>query len=408
MRSLRERLAALEPRPARLVPPPLSGPPIEAVLTGRFVPTARGELFMVEQPRDDPEFWTLLDRAPLDPSLYLPGRSGLDPEEMVFLDTETTGLAGGTGTHAFLIGMGVFEGGQFVVRQFFMRHPAEEPALLDGLLETLSRYHVLVTFNGRAFDWPLIETRFVIHGHRPAFGLEHLDLLHPARRIWKHRLASCALASLEASLFGLRRDEDVPGFLIPQIYFDYLRDGDARRLRPVFAHNREDIVTMVRLTDLLLRAAATPGTTLPHPADQVGLGLLLLQRGEVVRGLETLNAALEWDELDGELRRRAEVEVTRWLKRIGRAPEAVPLWLAMCDRNARRHSLDLYPFEELAKYYEHEARDLDAAAHIVERALLLLELRGQQDGRQALLYRLERLTRRRANAPCVTLKRWNV
>lgn len=398
MRSLRDRLATLQGSSTQPRPSVPRGVPIEAVEAGRDEVTPLGPVYVVDRFRDDADVTRLFHQGPFNPHPYLTAGTSLDPTDILFLDTETTGLAGGTGTHAFLIGLGYFAGERFVVRQLFMRGPSHERAMLDLLREVLDRFRLLVTFNGRTFDWPLLETRFIIHGYRERLALEHLDLLHPSRRLWRQRLQSCSLGNLEASLFAVNRDQDVPGFLIPQLYFDYLRDGDARRLRPVFAHNREDIVTMVRLTHLLARAAAEPAEVLQHPEDRIGMGLLLLGRGETLRGLDMLSEAIGDDALDPAVRQRAEVELTRGLKRLGRAPEAVPLWIAMCERSARRRVPDLYPFEELAKFYEHDARDLDAALRVVERALLLLELRGGSDvDRAGLLHRLERLSRRRAS-----------
>ncbi|MDI3340790.1 MAG: ribonuclease H-like domain-containing protein [Sphaerobacter sp.] len=399
MRSLRERLAALQPSTPRAQRPAPVGVPIDAVERGRYLAGSVGEVFVVEQAREDHDLRALLEHAPLTPSLFVPDAPAVQPEEVVFLDTETTGLAGGTGTQVFLVGLGRFEDDRLVVRQFFLRGPGEERALLDALGEALGPARLLVTFNGRTFDWPLIEGRFILHGYRPRFTFAHLDILPPARRVWRHRLQTCTLGNLEANLFGVVRGEDVPGWLIPQLYFDYLRDGDARRLRPVFVHNREDVATLVRLTNLLVRAAAAPRAVLDHPADRAGLALLLLHRGELMTGIDLLADALEEaDLLPPDLRRRAEVELSRWLKRLDRTPEAVPLWCRMCDRAARHEPLDLYPFEELAKYYEHQARDLVAAEQVVERALRLLDLRGEYHGRRSLLHRLERIRRKQAAA----------
>lgn len=394
MRSLRERLAELQPSASRPAPRRALGTPIEDIEIGQFVPSSLGSLFVAEYPRHDPDLDYFQACPTPIPPCFLPRAPLVQPEEIVFLDTETTGLAGGTGTYAFLVGLGLIEDRRFRLRQLFMRGPAEEPALLDALQQTLSRCRLLVTFNGRSFDWPLLETRFILHGFRPRFDFEHLDILHPARRVWKHRLRDCSLGNLEGALLGPRRELDVPGFLIPQLYFDYLRDGDACRLRAVFAHNREDIITMARLTARLLAAVAEPETVLSHPADRAGLGLLLIARGEMAAGLKLLSGSIAENGLAPDLRRRAEAELTRSLKRLGRTPEAVPMLLAMCDRAAHRRPLDLFPFEELAKYYEHEARELEAAVQTVERALRLLELRAEYDGREALLHRVSRLRRK--------------
>ena len=169
----------------------------------------------------------------------------------MFLDTETTGLAGGAGTAAFLIGVGWVEGERFHVRQYFMRDYHEEAALLHGLADELARFESLVTFNGKMFDVPLLDARFRLNRARfPLGDAPHLDLLHPARRLWKARLESCRLQSLEAALMGLRRHGDIPGEEIPQIYFDFVRRRDARKLARVFDHNRQDIVSLAALAVL--------------------------------------------------------------------------------------------------------------------------------------------------------------
>ena len=180
-----------------------------------------------------------------------PELDGFDLRRAVFLDTETTGLAGGAGTAAFLIGVGLVDGERFRVRQYFMRDYHEEAALLHALAEELRRFDRLVTFNGKMFDVPLLDARFRLNrGRFPLAEAPHLDLLHPARRLWKARLESCRLQSLEAELMGLRRTGDIPGEEIPQVYFDWVRRRDARMLARVFEHNRQDIVSLAALAVL--------------------------------------------------------------------------------------------------------------------------------------------------------------
>ncbi|MCC6944800.1 MAG: ribonuclease H-like domain-containing protein [Thermomicrobiales bacterium] len=396
MRGIRERLAGMQPSQERQSSPPRRGVPIELLEPGRFHATEFGEVYVIETAEASGDVPVPPVCLPDSCTLYWPHITpkALQPEDVLFLDTETTGLSGGTGTHTFLVGMAYWEGGAFTLRQFFMRTPAEERALLEGLLPVLGRFKALVTFNGRTFDWPALETRFVMHGYRPRPPGAHLDLLHPARRVWKHRLASCSLANLEESLFGLSRAHDVPGFLIPSLYFDFLRDGDARRLRPVFAHNRDDVLTLVRLYDLLLRAHADPGSALAHPVDQLALGMLLLDREAGEHAAPQLIELLESAIIPAVIRARAEMELCLWLKRQRRMHDAVPILERICERAARQHPINLFAFEELAKYYEHVSRDYQAAERVVERALRLLELRSQHAGRQQLLYRLERLRRR--------------
>ncbi|MEZ4522811.1 MAG: ribonuclease H-like domain-containing protein [Thermomicrobiales bacterium] len=165
----------------------------------------------------------------------------LPAEARIYIDTETTGLSGGTGTYAFLIGLGWFEPSGFRVRQYFMRHPGEEIALLGYVARHINEFDGLTTFNGRSFDMPLIETRFRMHRLEYAAPGDHLDLLHPARSIWKHRLESCSLGTLEQEILGVVRESDAPGWLIPSIYFNYLRTRAVHDLGPVIEHNRHDI-----------------------------------------------------------------------------------------------------------------------------------------------------------------------
>ena len=169
--------------------------------------------------------------------------------KFAFLDTETSGLSGGTGTYAFLVGIARFVDGQLVLRQFFMRDPAEEPAMLEAVAQFLAPAQALVTFNGKAFDAPLLTTRYRLHRIPiPYEGYAHLDLLPLARRLWRDRLESRALKYLEQHVLGMTRSsEEVPGYEIPWLYFDYLKSGDARPLAGVFYHNAMDVVAMAAL-----------------------------------------------------------------------------------------------------------------------------------------------------------------
>lgn len=396
MRSFRERYAALNNASKRLVEHHPVGSPIEQLELGTLLRNSSGEIFVAESRHQDARLRALSRRNEVRSSLYL--RSQRHPsirtEDILFLDTETTGLAGGTGTQAFLVGVGYFDDDNLVLRQFFMRSPADEPALLEQLQIVLDRAHLLVTFNGKSFDWPLLDTRFLLHGYRLEFGFDHLDLLHPARRIWKHRLESCSLTSLEQGVFGLWRNGDVPGYLIPQLYFNYLRDGDARRLEPVFAHNREDIVTLARLLEVLLAAEMAPDTILQHPADRVGMGLALAADGQLEIGYRTLSEALSAGDLPPQVRRRGEIELWRLMKRAGRMHEGVDLLESMCRDSSRARVPDLLPFIELAKYHEHVTRDYDQAERVVERAVRLVELHVNVPGRDELIHRLQRIRRK--------------
>jgi uncharacterized protein YprB with RNaseH-like and TPR domain len=213
---------------------------LEDVVEGRRVRNEQGEFFLVEtdhhlEARHGEVPFTRFHAILPETVGILSGEPELkafDLGRAAFLDTETTGLAGGSGTAAFLVGVGFLDGDRFRVRQYFMRDYHEEPALLQALAEDMAAFPHLVTFNGKMFDLPLLDARYRLNRARsPLASASHLDLLHPARRLWKMRLECCRLQSLEAALLGVRRQGDIPGDEIPRLYFEYLRSRDARRLR---------------------------------------------------------------------------------------------------------------------------------------------------------------------------------
>jgi len=279
-------LRRMEERP-RTLPAQRVPHGIEEYVEGRVEANAQGEFFLARQalPFGRPYGkFRISDLAAADLStlsLVLDDVPLPDPAKLVYLDTETTGLAGGTGTCAFLIGIGALEGSQFVLRQYFLRDYPEEKAVLAALAEALSRYEGIVTFNGKTFDLPLLETRYTLARMKAPFGgMIHLDLLHPARRLWKLRLASCELTNLERAILGIARDGDVPGSEIPQIYFDYLRTGNAQHLQPVFFHNALDMVTLAALAVEMARALREEEGSLASSLDLFSLSRIL-ERAQV-------------------------------------------------------------------------------------------------------------------------------
>jgi len=307
-----------------------------------------------------------------------------EPSRLVFLDTETTGLAGGTGTCAFLIGIGAVEGMQFVVRQFLLRDYPEEKALLQALAETLQRCECLVTFNGKTFDVPLLETRYALARMKSPFEtLLHLDALHPARRLWKLRLESCKLTDLESAVLGIRREGDVSGSEIPGIYFDYLRTGDARGLQPVFYHNALDILALAALTVQLARALADAGT-LDSPLDLFSLSRIQGATGSSVQSVATCQQALATG-LPHPIEGQALRHLALLLKRQQQYELAAEAWLELTRREP---PLAIEACEELAIYYEHRRRDCKTAWEFT--AVALERLREQSPS----LFRLSRFTHR--------------
>jgi uncharacterized protein YprB with RNaseH-like and TPR domain len=302
----------------------------------------------------------------------------LNVPQSAFLDVETTGLAGGTGTCAFLVGIGWFEEHGFHLRQVFMRDYGEEPALVAVLEETLEPLSGIVSFNGKAFDVPMLESRFILSRKRfPLSSAPHLDLLHTARRLWRLRLESCRLSTLETEILGLEREGDVPSYLVPQIYFDYLRYGLVEPLQGVFYHNAQDILSLAALTALACDLFEDPSCAeIDYGEDLYSLGKLYGQVGLRRRAEQTLRAALDMP-VPEHLRRQAVYHLSFHLKRQERWPEALELWqLAIEEHHGR-----LYPFVELAKYYEHRVKDLDRAEELVSRAIDLVS--SSSDGRDA-------------------------
>ncbi|HOK06959.1 MAG TPA: ribonuclease H-like domain-containing protein [Syntrophales bacterium] len=285
--------------------------------------------------------------------------------DALFLDTETTGLAGGTGTVAFLVGLAWFEGEDLVVRQLFARDFDEEGAVLSSLGAVLRERGFIVTFNGRAFDCNLLQTRFIMNRlPNPLEGVPHLDLLHPARRLFSHRLASCSLGALEEAVLGVRRSGDVPGWEIPSLYFRWLRHGDASALSAIFDHNRLDLLSMAALARVLgeVLDPEGEGENTP-PGVMVRAGRLLLSRRRIDEGRRHLERAAACR--DDEAAREARRELSLLYKRAGRWDEALRVWAEMVGEDPG----DLFALVELAKWWEHRGGEPARALELTLEAL---------------------------------------
>jgi hypothetical protein len=317
---------------------------------------------------------------------------GIDPRGLLFLDTETTGLAGGTGTYAFLVGVARIDGDRLRVTQLFMRDLDEEPALIAALAPLLERATGIVTFNGGGFDVPLLETRFILQRRRWPASLPHVDLMPPARRVWGEWLDDCRLGTLEQRVLRVVRERDVPGSVIPSLYFQFLRRRTAAPLRDVIAHNRHDVLALVGLLGWLGRALHG-GATL-RAEEHAGLGRLW-ERTDVARACACFEAALAAG-LDGAGAHAVRLRLARWEKRRARWTAARALWETATTTTA----FDPRPWEELAKFHEHRARDLSEARAVVMRALDLAAAAGAEARVvEAFAHRLARLERRRATSP---------
>jgi uncharacterized protein YprB with RNaseH-like and TPR domain len=382
---------------SRIRPPAGAPRSLEGLLDGAVEENERGRLlvvrrrFPVDHRHGDQSLLAARDAAPR--ALSLLARAGADLAEgrrLLYLDTETTGLAGGTGTYAFLVGVGFFDGDHFEVRQLFMRDLDEEPALLTALEEIFQRFDGFVTYNGSGFDLPLLETRFVLGRRRFPGTVFHVDLLGPARRLWSDRLADCRLGTVEQHALRFTRDDDMPGALIPTVYFEYLRRKRPDELPRVFEHNRHDILSLAALTGWVADAVVRAPVPDFEPEALAGLGRLL-ELSEPERSLACYRMALD-SGLPTPFRERLLLRLAQGEKRRARWDEARALWEAAA-RGPR--DFDPRPWEEIAKVHEHRRRDLPAARRVVEEALELARRhRASERVLAAFEHRLERLARR--------------
>ena len=349
----------------------LRATPLEELVQGMRIENDKGEFFLSETAThlEIRHGEVPLSRiALLDPKTIPilsgePELEGFDLKEAVFLDTETTGLAGGAGTAAFLIGVGYVSGSRFIVRQYFMRDYHEEGALLEALAEELKPFRYLVTFNGKMFDVPLLDARFRLNrGRFPLAGTPHLDLLHPARRLWKLRLESCRLQSLEVELLGLKRVGDIPGEQIPGIYFDWVRRRDARALARVFQHNRQDILSLAALA--VLACQWVEEGRAEDPRDVFSLARVLERARLYDRCQEEYRRTLALDA--GPLKGPHSLRLAWRAKRARDWPAAIALWEEAAEAG------EIEALRELAMHYEHRAHDLPAALNTAARGLVLL------------------------------------
>jgi hypothetical protein len=326
------------------------------------------------------------------------GQPGLDEvpfEELAFLDTETTGLSGGAGTLVFLVGVGVFIEDGFRLRQYFLRDPGEEAAFLHALQEDLEAARGFVTFNGRAFDIPLLGMRYVIGLQRQweLSAWPHFDLLFPARRLWQRELPDCTLSTLEREICGVNRTgEDVPGSEIPALYMEFLRTGDATQMHRVVYHNEIDVLSLVTLASQILNRYS-PGAS----GDLTAPEALTVARWHQDAGRsKDANRAYAQARNSGVggIRLDAIRYHTIYLKREGRHAEAIEAWRVWTEISPQ----DPRPFIELAKYYEWKVKDLEQALQWTESALVSLthwsdDWRREQVWTE-ITHRLKRLSRK--------------
>ena len=381
MRSLRERLMAVTggtPQSARPAPPAAQAQPF--FMREHMVPLE--ELHGIEHV-------TLEEVRACDP-LFTGVR--LDLSRLLFLDTETTGLSGGAGTVAFLIGVGWLEERGMVIRQYVLRDYPQEGAVLREIAGLFDRADTLITFNGKSFDLPLLESRMVLNRIRlQVTQYPHLDLLHAARRVYKLRLKRGSLSALEEDVLGMAREDDLPGAQVPQRYFDYLRTGEFALLEDVLRHNLQDVKSLAALTGHLCAVYRSP-QALSHAQDLFGVGRTLMRGGRTQQARACFKI-LGHSSMSSQARMHLAISYRRG-REWGEAVASLQEMIARGEGGT-------WPYTELAKYYEHVAHDIPQALACASAALafaLNTQMLGGEDDAQAeaLRRRIMRLKRKQA------------
>ena len=361
----------------------------------------------------------MMDCLPPWPRLPLLCGSEDPRERLLFIDLETTGLTGGAGSYAFLVGCGWFDGPTFRIRQFFLSAYAGERALLDGVAQLAAGVTGVVSFNGKSFDLPLMESRYLYHRLQTPFAeLPHVDMLHPARRLWRGdedeaagTTASCRLSVLEAALCGMTREGDVPGFQIPARYFHYVRSGDARPLEKVFEHNRLDLISLALLTAEASRLLEEGPHSARTAREALGLGRLYERGGlsdaareayAVAAGIgPAARSCVHADGSDVLTRAEALRGFAVICRRQRRYADAADAWhrllnLRRCPAHIAREAT-----EALAVHHEHRLRDPRSARQF---ALRSLGFESSATRQHAVRHRLARLERKLGDPATDTLR----
>jgi len=316
--------------------------------------------------------------------------SNSDPEKILFIDTETTGLSIGAGTYAFLVGFGFFKNNRFLIRQYFLTDPAGEAELVNILTEEIRKFGLLVSFNGKSYDIPLLSSRFIFHGSGfPLRETDHLDLLPISRRIWRATLPGCSLQQLEQYVVqaGRAAESDIPSHLIPGMYFDFLRTANAAPMLNIFYHNRIDIISMVLLLSRISDIVENPFRQGKNShASLFSIARWYQDLGRIQEAIDLYQFCIKED-IDT---RQCIRQLSFIYKRQGKMDKAVPLWEAEADRH------ETYAHIELAKVAEHRHKNYSHAVLLTRKAIEIELGRSLKDFRiiSDLQHRLKRLLRK--------------
>ena len=291
------------------------------------------------------------------------------PEQLLFIDTETTGLAGGTGTIAFLIGIGWIENQVFYTRQYFLPELKSEGLMLQKVKEKTDGFSALVSYNGKRFDLPMLTSRFLLNRQKPIpENLPHIDLLHLNRSLWRYSSENCKLQTIEAEKFQLYREDDIPGEMIPSVYFNFLNNrGDIRKVVNIFEHNRLDIISMVANLICIFEAFNKESPS-EDPLDDYAKGRHFKRRKKIKRSIRHYENVLKSD-ITNNRRFKTLMELAGIYKKEKQYLQAIPLWIKATELDFSA----VNPLIELAKYYEHKAREFSTAIEYTEQALNIVE-----------------------------------
>jgi len=350
--------------------------PIEQILLGEWESHNHGDIFTVTKryPRDYQHGSVKFDQST---NLNIIAAYANDPriaqvnlKDIAFLDTETTGLIGGTGTYTFLIGIGRFVDEFFENKQFFLREPSEETTQLAAIESYLAPCNTIVTYNGKSFDVPLLNTRFALNSFpTPLSDLSHIDLLHLSRKLWRLRLPSRTLGDIEAKILNLKRSgDDVPGWMIADYYYDYLHTGDARPLINVFYHNEIDVVSLAALLIHISQLLSDPlEYPIKHGLDVISIARLYADIGDLENAIKLYRRGIAYQDLEEPHLQYAIKQLSFLEKKRGDYEQAIPLWEIAAGKG------EIYAHVELAKVYEHTYRQYDKAESWTQSAIKIIQ-----------------------------------
>jgi len=349
---------------------------LAADLAASAVRTQEGDYLIREQSYGPGDTHGRFSFAEFDPDRLLsfgnfscpPQKGEFALRDVVFIDTETTGLSGGVGTVPFMVGLGFFRDNQFILRQHLLPDFCEEQGYLLHLFDDLPGKNI-ISFNGRAFDIPLLLNRFLIHrAGSDFFTRGHLNILFTLRRFFRQKLPDCTLKSAESALLGFERLNDIPSEQIPQVYFDFLRSGDTRALYQVLVHNRWDLLSTLALTvELSRHVEESQQAASLSESDSWALGRFFWGQRDYFRAFCNFSRCQNNDK---ELYYRNIFQAARAAKRLNDFETAISYW----DMLSEGYNLHYLPaLEELAKAFEHRQKALEPALQICQRALRTIE-----------------------------------